>query len=98
MRVKLRDQTGMFLDPETDLRVVRGEIVDLVGRPGALTREFLKHGGLIQVPDEAIPSPLGNKAAEADLPPAVAPDPSPSPSDKKSPVAHKKPAATGKGK
>lgn len=50
MRLTLKSP-GQFYDPETKIRIMYGDIVD-VARVGSLTRQFMNAGGIIMVPPD----------------------------------------------
>jgi hypothetical protein len=54
-RLKLRDQETTFHDPETRLKIVRDQVVEIdpKARKGKLTLAAIKAGGLIEVKTES---------------------------------------------
>jgi hypothetical protein len=78
MKVRLRDQSTGFADPETGLKIVRDQTVQISGRQGRLTARAIAQGRLLFVKagaeaengngesliaDPAVPSP-GSGAVE----------------------------------
>jgi hypothetical protein len=49
MDVRLKDQTGMFHDPETGFSLIAKEVKPLPQNIGQLTRRWLNAGGLVSV-------------------------------------------------
>lgn len=63
MRVRLKNPSSSFYDPETKLRIDGGDIVE-VGRVGYLTRQALNAGGIIVVPPDEQPTVVPDVTTE----------------------------------